>query len=288
MTVTSGTTRGSGSPARDHSSGGRTALAAAFFDLDKTVIAKSSTLAFSRPLYKAGFLNRTALIKAGIAQAVYMMVGADHDQLERVRNQLMELTRGWSSAEIRELVRETVDEVVSPLVFAEALAMMDEHRRAGRRVVIISASPEEVVRPLARYLGVDHVIATRSKIDATGKYTGELDFYAYGPGKADAIRELAERWELDLSACYAYSDSATDLPMMEVVGHPVAVNPDKELKEVADERDWPIMDFERPVTIRTRLATLPKPVPIISGAAVAGAAAGVATLWLLRGRKSIG
>jgi len=262
-------------------------LAAAFFDLDKTVIAKSSTLAFGRPLYKAGFLNRTALIKAGIAQAVYMMVGADHDQLERVRNQLMELTRGWSSAEIRELVRETVDEVVSPLVFAEALAIMDEHRRAGRRVVIISASPEEVVRPLARYLGVDHVIATRSKIDEYGKYTGELDFYAYGPGKADAIRELAKRWNLDLGACYAYSDSATDLPMMEVVGHPIAVNPDKELKEVADARDWPIMDFERPVTIRTRLATLPKPVPIISGAAVAGALAGVLTLWLLRERRAI-
>ncbi len=267
--------------------GDRGPQAAAFFDLDKTVIAKSSTLAFSRPLYRAGFLNRRALIKAGIAQAVYMMVGADHDQLERVRNQLMQLTRGWSSAEVRELVRETVDEVVSPLVFAEALAIMDEHRRAGRRVVIISASPEEVVRPLARYLGVDHVIATRSKIDQQGRYTGELDFYAYGPGKAEAITDLADKWGLDLGASYAYSDSVTDLPMMEVVGHPIAVNPDKELKEIADARDWPIMDFERPVTIRTRLATLPKPVPIISGAAVAGAVAGALTLWALRARRSV-
>lgn len=277
----------SATEAATSANGDRQRPAAAFFDLDKTVIAKSSTLAFSRPLYKAGFLNRRALIKAGIAQAVYMMVGADHDQLERVRDQMMELTRGWNAAEIRQLVRETVDEVVSPLVYAEALAIMDEHKRAGRRVVLISASPEEVVLPLARYLGVDHVIATRSKVDDHGRYTGELDFYAYGPGKAEAIRDLAESWDLDLGASYAYSDSATDLPMMEVVGHPVAVNPDKELKEVAEERDWPIMYFERPVTIRTRLATLPKPVPIISGAAVATALAGALTLWALRARKTV-
>jgi len=275
------TTRG---PIQD---GDAKATAAAFFDLDKTVIAKSSTLAFSRPLYKAGFLNRRALVKAGIAQVVYMMVGADHDQLERVRDQMMELTKGWEAAQIRTLVRETVDEVVAPLVFAEALAIMDDHRRNGLRVVIISASPEEVVMPLARYLGVDHVIATRSTIDAEGRYTGDMDFYAYGPGKADAINDLADKWDLDLSACYAYSDSATDIPMMEVVGHPVAVNPDKELREIAEEKGWPIEDFERPVTLRTRLATLPKPVPIISGAAVAGAVAGAITLWALKARKKV-
>ena len=138
---------------------GSSGTAAAFFDLDKTVIAKSSTLAFSRPLYKAGLLNRRTLLKAAVAQAVYMMVGADHDQLEKVRSQLMNLTKGWDAGQIRQLVRETVDEVVAPLVFAEALAIMDEHRREGHRVVIISASPDEVVKPLARYLGVDHVIA---------------------------------------------------------------------------------------------------------------------------------
>lgn len=274
----------SGSPA---SNGAGEGNAAAFFDLDKTVIAKSSTLAFSRPLYKAGFLNRRALVKAGIAQVVYMMVGADHDQIERVRDQMMELTRGWDAAQIRSIVRETVDEVVAPLVFAEALAIMDEHRREGRRVVIISASPEEVVMPLARFLGVDHVIATRSTIDVHGRYTGEMEFYAYGPGKAEAIRDLAAKWNLDLDACYAYSDSATDIPMMEVVGHPVAVNPDRELREVAEANDWPIEEFERPVTLRTRLATLPKPVPIISGAAVAGAVAGAITLWALRSRRRV-
>jgi HAD superfamily hydrolase (TIGR01490 family) len=261
--------------------------AAAFFDLDKTVIAKSSALAFSKPLYKAGLLNKRTLLKAGVAQAVYMMVGADHDQLEKVRKQLMNLTTGWDAGQIRQLVRETVDEVVAPLVFAEALAIMDEHRREGRRVVIISASPDEVVKPLARYLGVDHVIATRSKVDTEGRYTGEIDFYAYGPSKAEAIFELAEEWGLDLDQCYAYSDSVTDLPMMEAVGNPVAVKPDKELRDAAEENDWPIKDFERPVTLRTRLATLPKPVPIISGAAVGSAALGALVLWILKARKRV-
>lgn len=258
---------------------------AAFFDLDKTIIAKSSTLAFGRPLYKAGFLNRRALLKAGIAQIVYVMVGADHDQMEKVREQLLALTKGWDRTQVQELVRETVDEIVAPLVYAEALAIIDEHHRAGRRVVIISSSPEEVVRPLAVYLGVDDVIATRSKSGPDGRYTGELDFYAYGPGKAEAIREMAERDGIDLADSYAYSDSVTDLPMLETVGHPVVVNPDKELEEMATRRDWQVMDFERPVTLRTRLATLPKPVPVISGAALAGALGSAAIWWALRARS---
>jgi HAD superfamily hydrolase (TIGR01490 family) len=252
---------------------------AAFFDLDKTIIAKSSTLAFGRPLYKAGILSRRTLLKAGIAQIIYVMVGADHDQMEKVREQMQALTKGWDATKIRDLVRETVDEVVAPLVFAEALAMIDEHHRANRRVVIISSSPDEVVRPLAVYLGVDDVIATRSLVGPDGRYTGELEFYAYGPGKAEAIREMAMRDGLSLPDSYAYSDSITDLPMLETVGHPVAVNPDKELEEVAGQRDWQIMDFERPVTLRTRLATLPKPVPVISGAAIAGLV-GTAVIWL--------
>ena len=271
----------------DVTTNGSTRTAAAFFDLDKTVIAKSSTLAFSRPLYNAGLLNKRTLIKAGIAQAVYRMVGADHDQLEKVRAQLMRLTTGWDAGQIRQLVRETVDEVVAPLVFAEALAIMDEHRREGRRVVIISASPDEVVKPLARYLGVDHVIATRSKVDPDGRYTGEIEFYAYGPGKAEAIHDLAIEWNLDLGQCYAYSDSATDIPMMEAVGHPVAVNPDKELRDAAEANEWPIMEFDRPVTLRTRLAILPKPVPIISGAAIATAVGGAIALWVLKTRKRL-
>jgi len=168
-------------------------MEAAFFDLDKTVIAKSSTLAFSRPLYRAGFLNRRALLKAAVGQLVYMMVGADHDQIERLRDQLQALTRGWDRYEIERIVRETVDEVIAPHVFAEALAVIDDHRRSGHRVVIVSSSPEEVVRPLARHIGLHEVIATRSRVDANGRYTGEIEFYAYGPRKAEAVVDYAIR-----------------------------------------------------------------------------------------------
>ena len=259
--------------------------AAAFFDLDKTIIAKSSTLAFAGPLSKAGFLNKRALLKAGIAQIYYQMFGADHDQLEKIREEMTQLTKGWDRAQISQLVEETVDEVVSPLVYAEALAIIDEHHRAGREVVVISSSPIEVVEPLGKYLGIDRMIGTRSELDEEGRYTGELEFYAYGPGKAEAMSELAEAQGIDLSASYAYSDSATDAPMLQIVGHPVAVNPDRELRELAEENDWQIMEFKRPVTIRTRLATVPKPVPVISGAAVAGGLAAAATVWALKSRK---
>ncbi|MDH3517590.1 MAG: HAD-IB family hydrolase [Acidimicrobiia bacterium] len=261
--------------------------AAAFFDLDKTIIAKSSTLAFAGQLSKAGFLSKRSLLKAGLAQAYYVMFGADHDQLEKIREELGELTKGWDETEIERLVEETVDEVVAPLVYAEALAIIDEHHRAGRRVVVISSSPIQVVKPLGKYLGIDEVIGTRPEVDEEGKYTGQLEFYAYGPGKAVAIRELAERDGIDLSASYSYSDSMTDLPMLEVVGHPVVVNPDKELREMALSRDWQIMEFERPVTVRTRLVTIPAPVPVISGAAVAGGIAAALTIWALRTRRRI-
>jgi phosphoserine phosphatase len=135
------------------------------------------------------------------------------------------------------------------------------------------------------YLGADEVIGTVSETDAAGRYTGKLKFYAYGEGKAEAIRDMAERHGLDLAECYAYTDSATDLPMLEAVGRPVAVNPDKELKAIAAERDWPVLEFERAVTLRTRLETIPAPVPVISGAAVATAITAGLVVWAFRGRR---
>lgn len=259
-------------------------LGAAFFDLDKTIISKSSTLAFGAPLYKAGFLNRRMLAGAAIANLVYKMVGADHDQLEKVRDQLTNLTMGWDQREIEALVEETVHDVVAPLVYADALAIIAEHRRVGRRVIIISSSPYEVVKPLARYLGVEEVIATRSQIGPDGKYTGELDFYAYAEGKAEAMRDMAERDHISLENSYAYSDSATDIPMLEVVGNPVVVNPDKELRELAEEREWPIMKFETEVNLRNRLSEIPKPSPTVAGAA-AGAIGAAAVFLALRSKR---
>jgi HAD superfamily hydrolase (TIGR01490 family) len=253
----------------------------AFFDLDKTIIAKSSTLAFTRPMFKAGLLSGSTLAKAGIAQPYYQAFGADHDQLERVKEELSAMTKGWDKAEIEALVTETVDEVITPLVYAEALAVIEEHRGRGRRVVVISASPEEIVRPLCRYLGIEDVIATRAGVDDEGRYTGEIELYAYGSGKADAIKAMAEEDGIDLEASYAYSDSITDLPMLEMVGHPIVVNPDTELAAVAAERGWDVRKFESAVTIRDRLPTI-----AASGAVVTGIAA-ILAYWALKGRKSV-
>lgn len=252
----------------------------AFFDLDKTIIARSSTLAFTRPMFRAGMLGGATLAKAGIAQAYYRAFGAAEDQLERVKEELANLVRGWDRQEVLDLVEETVDEVVAPMVYAEALALVDSHRKKGHRVVVVSASPEEIVRPLCRYLGIDDVIATRSEVDEEGRYTGQIAFYAYGPHKADAIREMAELEGIDLDASFAYSDSATDLPMLESVGHPVVVNPDAALAAAAAERGWETRRFESAVTLRDRLAG--KAVP---GAAVATGVAAILSYWALKGRK---
>lgn len=255
-------------------------VAVAFFDLDKTIIAKSSTLAFTRPMFKAGLLSGSTLAKAGIAQAYYQAFGADHDQLERMREELSAMTRGWDRSEIEALVTETVDEVVTPFVYAEALAVMEEHRGSGRRVVVVSASPEEIVKPLCRHLGIDDVIATRAAVDEEGRYTGDLELYAYGEGKAEAMRAMAKAESIDLEASYAYSDSVTDLPMLEAVGNPVAVNPDSELRAIAEERGWPIRKFESAITLRDKLPTI-----AASGAVATGIAA-ILAYWALKGRRS--
>lgn len=256
--------------------------AAAFFDLDKTIIAKSSTLAFTKPLYKAGFLSRRALAKAAIAQAYYQSFGADHDQLDRVKDELAAMTKGWSRQEVVSLVEETVDEVVAPLAYAEALALIDSHRRAGRKVVVISASPEEIVRPLCRYLGIEDVIATRTEVGEDGRYTGTIELYAYGPAKAQAMVTMANSEGIDLNESYAYSDSVTDVPMLEAVGHPVVVNPDAELEKIAIERGWEVRRFESAVTLRDRM-----PTKTMSGVAVAGGVA-AATYWAIKTRKKKG
>ena len=217
-----------------------TLRSAAFFDLDKTVIAKASMVAFSGPLHRAGLLSRRMLLRAAWGQLVYAQFGATPAKLDKMRDSVLRLTIGWDQAEISAIVRETLVDVVEPIVFDEALDLIREHRDAGRKVFIVSASPEEIVAPLAQFLGVDEALATRAELDAEGRYTGRTERYCYGPEKVVAMEDAARRDGIDLSASYAYSDSATDLPMLEAVGHPVAVNPDRELLRAARARDWDV------------------------------------------------
>jgi HAD superfamily hydrolase (TIGR01490 family) len=200
-----------------------------------------------------------------------------------MRDYLKALCAGWDVEQVRAIVDETLHDLIDPLVYDEAVSLIEEHKAAGRRVVIVSSSGEEVVRPIGEMVGADEVIGTRMVV-ADGKYTGEIDFYAYGPHKADAIRALAERRDWDLADCWAYSDSATDLPMLEVVGHPVAVNPDKALRRVAAERGWDVVEFRRPVSLASRLGSVPRPSPLVATAAVGVGAAALG--WRLYARRT--
>ena len=255
-------------------------MEAAFFDLDKTVIARASMVAFGRPFRRQGLISRRLMARALWGQLVYMYLGADEEKLARMRESVLALTKGWDQSVVRTTVREALTDVVTPIIYAEALELIEQHRAAGRRIFIVSASPEEIVIPLSQHIGADEAIASRARIDAGGRYTGEMAFYAYGQQKAEAMREVAARQGIDLAASYAYSDSATDLPMLEAVGHPVAVNPDRELLRAARQRDWEIRRFERPIRLRDRLSA-PPPAPTAVGA-TALVAGGLALAWWKR------
>jgi HAD superfamily hydrolase (TIGR01490 family) len=222
-----------------------TTSAAAFFDLDKTVLSRSSTLAFTRSFYRHGLISRTAAIRGVIAQAVFSRSGAGHHRMERIRSEVSQLCRGWPAESVREIVRAGLDEIIVPHLYAEARDLVSGHRAAGRDVIVVSASGHEVVDPIAALLGADTVIATQMVV-ADGCYTGDMAFYAYGEAKATRMRELAAERGYRLADCYAYSDSITDLPMLEAVGHPTAVNPDRALRRVAAERGWPVLLFAAP------------------------------------------
>jgi HAD superfamily hydrolase (TIGR01490 family) len=226
---------------------------AVFLDLDKTVIAKAAMAAFRGPLYHGGLLTKRSLARAFFAQLVYLHIGASEKRLSRMRKVLLQLTKGWERAKVSEIVEETLESTVEPIIYAEAMDLIELHRAEGRMVVIVSASPQEIVVPLSHHLGVDDAISSEAEVDAEDRYTGAMAFYAYGPHKAEAIHHFAEAHGIDLAASYAYSDSFSDLPMLECVGHPSVVNPDRQLLAVAKERDWEILQFVHPIPLRERV-----------------------------------
>ncbi|MGA8850159.1 MAG: HAD-IB family hydrolase [Aeromicrobium sp.] len=256
---------------------------AAFFDLDKTIIARSSTLAFSKPFFHGGLLTRRAVLRSAYANFMFAVSGADHDQLEKMRAYLTEMVAGWDVETVRQVVSETLHTIIDPLVFDEAVRLIEDHQAAGRDVVIVSASGTEVVEPIGAMLGVDHVIAT-TLVETQGKYTGEVDFYAYGPHKATAMQKLAEELGYDLAASYAYSDSETDAPMLEAVGHPFAVNPDKTLRALSTANEWPILVFDRPVALRSRIG-LDTPAGKAAAMAVIASTAGAIVVSFITRRR---
>jgi HAD superfamily hydrolase (TIGR01490 family) len=250
---------------------------AAFFDLDKTIIARSSAMAFSKPFQAGGLISRRSVLRSTYAQFVYAVGGADHDQMQKMRAFMSALVTGWDVATVREIVADTLHNIVDPLVYDEAVALIEQHKAEGRDVVIVSTSGTEVVEPIGAMLGADVVVATRLEI-RDGKYTGEIEYYAYAEEKARAVRELADLRGYDLQECFGYSDSVTDVPMLEAVGHPHAVNPDKELRRIAEDRGWQVLRFSEPVALRSRVH-LPPAKPTIAVLAVGGVLAAGGVIW---------
>jgi HAD superfamily hydrolase (TIGR01490 family) len=216
---------------------------AAFFDLDKTLISRSSTLAFVPSFYRHGLISGVHAVRGAFAQLVFRIGGADHNQMERIKEQVAKLCCGWQVERVAEIVSAHLAETIGPIIYAEARRLLEAHREAGRDVIIVSTSGQEMVGPIGAMLGASEIIATKMR-HADGRYTGELEFYAYGETKASRIRELSAERGYRLADCFAYSDSVTDLPMLETVGYPHAVNPDRQLRKIALERGWPVLAFD--------------------------------------------
>ena len=191
---------------------------AAFFDLDKTIIAKSSTLAFSRPFQAGGLITRGAMLRSAYAQFVYLVGGADHDQMEKMRQFMSDLCAGWDVQTVRAIVADTLHNIVDPLVYDEAVSLIEEHHAAGRDVIIVSTS-------------------------------------------------------------------VTDVTMLEAVGHPHAVNPDKDLRRVAKDRGWPVLVFNKPVALQSRVR-LPPAKPTLAALAMGGAVAVGGAIWINLRRRN--
>ncbi len=229
---------------------------AAFFDLDKTIIATTSSMAFTRPFFKGGLITRADAIRTAYAQFLFLIGGADERQTNRLRDALSELVTGWEVAKVNQIVAETVQEQIDPMVYEEAVQLIQRHQANGRDVVIVSASSSDLVQPIADMLGANHVIASRMEVK-NGFYTGGIDFYAYGPRKAEAIKEFAAEHGYNLEQCYAYSDSITDAPMLNVVGHGFAVNPDRTMRRAAVRHGWGVLRFQKPVGLRRGTPSAP-------------------------------
>jgi HAD superfamily hydrolase (TIGR01490 family) len=206
--------------------------------------------------------------------------------MARTRDYLAALCKGWRVEQVQQIVAETLNELINPYVYAEAATLISEHQAAGRDVVLVSASGEEMVRPIGELLGIADVIATRMSI-VDGRYSGEIEFYAAGPNKVTEVQALADERGYDLADCYAYSDSASDLPLLDAVGHPSAVNPDRALRRAALENMWPILEFRHPIALGKRLRDRPA-VPVAAALGVGvGAAIGIAIYARHRRSKTL-
>jgi HAD superfamily hydrolase (TIGR01490 family) len=235
---------------------------AAFFDLDRTLIAGSSAFQFARAAYRAGMMSRRELARGAVANLRFRLQGSTDEATQALRERALEDLKGVPVRELQRLGPDILTGLL-PKVYPRMLRLAWEHQDAGRRIYICTAASQEIADLLADVLLFDGAIGARYE-SAEGVYTGRPGGpFTYRDGKAEAIRELAATEGIALAESWAYSDSESDLPMLRAVGHPVAVNPDAGLARVARDEGWEVVRFE---TLGRRLK--------IGGAALTAAAAG--------------
>ncbi len=250
--------------------------AAAFFDLDRTIIGGSSVFVFGRVAYRAGFVSTRQLIDDATNAVAFKFSGASDEKTEAVKQRILDAIEGIPVSTLTGLADDIIPRLLDD-VRREARGLIDLHDAAGRDTYIVSASPVEIVGRFAEEMAMTGGIGTVAETH-NGVYTGELaQPFCYGEGKAIAIRRIAAERGYDLARSYAYTDSAGDLPMLEAVGHPVAVNPDNALETIAYHRGWPIVEFSR-----TRKKVVKRTTAAVGAAALAGITYG---LGVSQGRR---
>jgi HAD superfamily hydrolase (TIGR01490 family) len=218
---------------------------AAFFDLDKTLMAGSSGLHFARAAARSGMVSRRQMARWGLENIRFRLRGVSDDQSEALVAQIKELLKGVRERDLAWMAPEVLAAII-PRIYPRMLDEVRSHQEAGRPVFIVSAAGNEMVSMLAFVLAMDGGIGTAYAVGPDGLMTGELDGpFMYGEGKVEAMRRFADEHDIDLGVSYAYSDSASDLPMLRAVGNPVVVNPDAALAEIAKAEGWRVMRFER-------------------------------------------
>jgi HAD superfamily hydrolase (TIGR01490 family) len=244
------------------------ARAAAFFDLDRTLLRRSSALALAPSFRRRGVITRTQLAKAAFWQLLFVARGASDETVRKAAGDGLMILRGFTPEQMQQLVAEALEPVLKPLVYREPLDLARRHRDAAEPVYIVSAALQEIVDALAADLGFDGALGTVCEVE-DGAYTGRPLRSLHGAAKADAVRELAAGEGIDLAASTAYSDSYGDLPFLEAVGNPVAVNPDADLRRTAIERGWPVLEFGELLVppMRRRVPAAVVGIPLVVGAA---------------------
>lgn len=216
---------------------------AAFFDVDNTIVRGASAFHIARGLRQRGYFRNRDLIRFGWEQVKYLVFGESQEQITTVRVEALSIIKGWSVAEMAAIGEEVFDEILAMRIFPGTKALIDEHRAQGHEVWLVTASPLEIGRLIARRLKATGALGTVAEHKG-GLYTGNLvGDLMHGEAKAVAVRDLAARRNLDLTRCFAYGDSMNDSAMLSAVGHGCAINPDSRLRRHAKRHGWPIQDF---------------------------------------------